>query len=824
MGHDNLQLFQYYSKHSTTQQMSEKVIKLWEIGLIWDRNMSTTKLTRTSSSSMDPHHVLVAYILRQFPVYSKLTEPDRIRIKFLFVLTAEKQITERQLIGIMASHYPFLMEAAEILVCVVHDPLRLCSKVENTSSKTNWGTFETIALLGAESFGGTLLNYLPSILPNRARTSWNQRIGRVAEQLQSEGAFRDETIYKDVQSQIDQASAPNPANHRHRQLERASAMHKERARKRKLARMKSRLALSRRKVRKLEDILLAVERDQVIDEDDQEQCVGSSSDVLHMSQAFLRECMELCTKSPNTRRFTEFLLQAGQVLHLTSPKCYRLLRQILPLPSPTTLWENFSSEFQILKTLLLDKEKIPERVEKILSLSSDTSPVISTIGVDAFSFRTFSALGTMVPEVPQEQSNAFLFVSIPLDVAQPVKLIHLEPKDKGCFDAEIDSVLQNVIQTYRRKGGHVWFIATDGDRYLNATHDAFFADHVVAHEKNFFLLINQLYDYVEQGNAIPIADPLHFGKNLRGKLLNHNVVSLAREGEACFTTAETLERILQLGDTLTDRSQIGRMRDYYVTTLFTLENVTKLLSCKAFDSALTILPCACVYTVLYADNLLNESRMFFIQLAYLAYLKLFRQAEKLVKMKNGISYRKASRGRGVTIAEPCYFRRMLNSCLGFGLALAYGPQFMRLDALGTHLVENMIGVARSLSNDSRFERIVSAFANSDMKQQMTQKMGLKIHIPKRINDGGAKIDTFETHGLRHPESWVADNIISMIIGRARGVSGTQKKEFKAFLRELQEFVCELQVQRLHHPSAVANALIVERNYKFASNKTESSRT
>ena len=47
--------------------------------------------------------------------------------------------------------------------------------------------------------------------------------------------------------------------------------------------------------------------------------------------------------------------------------------------------------------------------------------------------------------------------------------------------------------------------------------------------------------------------------------------------------------------------------------------------------------------------------------------------------------------------------------------------------MGTHLVENMIGVARSLSNDSRFERIVSAFANSDMKQQMTQKMGLKIH-------------------------------------------------------------------------------------------------
>ena len=48
---------------------------------------------------------------------------------------------------------------------------------------------------------------------------------------------------------------------------------------------------------------------------------------------------------------------------------------------------------------------------------------------------------------------------------------------------------------------------------------------------------------------------------------------------------------------------------------------------------------------------------------------------------------------------------------------------------------------------------------------------------------------------------------------------TNEGEFNLFLGELGLFTEALKVPHLHHPSAVVNALIVERNDKFQSLKT-----
>ena len=469
---------------------------------------------------------------------------------------------------------------------------------------------------------------------------------------------------------------------------------------------------------------------------------------------------------------------------------------------------------------MTDRARITERINQILSHAdeppSQERPVISTIGVDAFAFRSFSSIGTMAPEDGKELNNGFLFVSIPLDVSYPVKLIHLEPRPTGSFDTHIEEILGYVIKAYRERGGHVWFVATDGDRYLNGFHDAFFEKCVRQAEEDFKILVQNLHDYVSNGGLIPISDPLHFGKNVRGKLLDHNVVAmpLNKDGAWEGTNAESLEPILNLGETLTDKSQIGRMRDYYVVRLFTFDNVVRLLRLGAVQSAMILLPYACIYAVLYASNISVKSRRFFTRLAYLCYRKLCHEAEKLVKMKVGVGYRKTQRVRGVTVAEPCYFRRMMNTCLGFGVALKHGPRCMRLDALGTHLVENMIGVARTVSSDTSFERIVAAFANTDMRHRVAESVGVRMRVSKRINDGGAKIDTLESDGLRHPDKWDPSTIITMMENRYQQSNDVECPKFNAFLDEFQEFTDKLQMHKLHHPSAVANALIVERNRKF----------
>ena len=58
---------------------------------------------------------------------------------------------------------------------------------------------------------------------------------------------------------------------------------------------------------------------------------------------------------------------------------------------------------------------------------------------------------------------------------------------------------------------------------------------------------------------MPIADPLHFTKNIRGKLIDDDVaVTLCRsdtDDKACTVNARLLEEHLNLGQALTDVSQ-----------------------------------------------------------------------------------------------------------------------------------------------------------------------------------------------------------------------------------------------------------------------------
>ena len=194
-----------------------------------------------------------------------------------------------------------------------------------------------------------------------------------------------------------------------------------------------------------------------------------------------------------------------------------------------------------------------------------------------------------------------------------MRVIHIEPATKGCFDGHIMGLAQEIHRSYMDNGGNMWFVATDGDRFLNAQHDYVFESCIARYQNDFFTLLNVLFDYVQDGNSIPIADPLHFGKNMRGKLLDHNVATIENGDRTVTTNAENLCLFLKLGDTLTDTSHIGRMRDYYVTRLFTLKNVSILLTKGQFHSALMLLPYACVYSVLYCSNLSLGARVYLVR-------------------------------------------------------------------------------------------------------------------------------------------------------------------------------------------------------------------
>ena len=112
-------------------------------------------------------------------------------------------------------------------------------------------------------------------------------------------------------------------------------------------------------------------------------------------------------------------------------------------------------------------------------------------------------------------------------------------------------------------------------------------------------------------------------------------------------------------------------------------------------------------------------------------------------------------------------KRMLNTLVAFGVSLTFGCDNIRMDSLGTHLVENAIGIARATSSDPRFERIVSTYTRAELRKEIAARHHLTIHVPGRINAGGCKVDpdhTAKQSLIQKPKSWRVDRMIEVVRG------------------------------------------------------------
>lgn len=56
----------------------------------------------------------------------------------------------------------------------------------------------------------------------------------------------------------------------------------------------------------------------------------------------------------------------------------------------------------------------------------------------------------------------------------------------------------------------------------------------------------------------------------------------------------------------------------------------------------------------------------------------------------------------MTFVEPHYLIRLINTIISLGVSFVFSPEDLRVDSIGTHLVENAIGIARSNSFDTRW--------------------------------------------------------------------------------------------------------------------------
>lgn len=352
---------------------------------------------------------------------------------------------------------------------------------------------------------------------------------------------------------------------------------------------------------------------------------------------------------------------------------------------------------------------------------SDDSFVTVTIAIDAFAFKSFSTraltsytnsnANSQIIEEIKTFNNGFIFMLIPTDFRYPPIILHIEKESSGFYNDNIEKIANFIKVCLICNGFNVWFKATDGDKYPSQDHTNFFKKYVEDKTNNFLDLIYDVYeDLIDNVNlTIPIGDPLHLWKNLRSRYQIHSISLF--EDSPLSTDYEKTKSILEIGNALDDETSIGKMRDIYSIKFFTFNNVFKLLQSAQFIDAAFIFPTACWVAANYSIRIDLRFRIFLIELSF-QMLSIFHDHFSGLKKKK--IYQKSS--EKVTFHEEQYLIRMQNTLIATAIALLFSSEFVRTDGVGTHLVENAIGIARQSSNDPRWHRIITAFSHANLKK------------------------------------------------------------------------------------------------------------
>ena len=545
-----------------------------------------------------------------------------------------------------------------------------------------------------------------------------------------------------------------------------------------------------------------------------------------------------------TPRYTENVWKTSMCLYLTSPKCYKILRQIFTLPAVSSLYRQYTDNLRTTKGRITEISSIGETISQIcaeiesLRLSNQQFKTEFTLAIDAFSFQTFvgspfsSSKQTQAKttqntttepqqadtseQVLDEQSRfgyGFLMLLIPHDYKVHTRLVHIALAETGAYNKEIDDRVQLILETAAKAGLRVWFRATDGDPGVASSHNDFYEKHIDGRSTDYSQLITSVWQFLcaDTQAFLPISDPLHIFKNVRARFLAHPISLLPG---SIPTNIEAVRQLLGIGNALNDTSQIGKMRDKYVLRLFTLQNVATLLRAKEYTSAFLLLPFAAWITVIFNNQIDPSLRIFLCQVSF-QLIALFLDSFESLRQTGVVQKCSSGEQCVLTFSESHYAKRMLNTLCAFGVVIGFGSDSLRLDSIGTHLVENTIGLARSTSTDPRWSRILSTYAHSEIRKELAAELDLLLYVSGRINDGGCKLYRDDVMPLvPKPEAWSIEMIITLTMCLMEPeIAPAMEDEAELFAKELEQIDCPIQLAT-NDPNEIANCGIMARIIGF----------
>lgn len=449
------------------------------------------------------------------------------------------------------------------------------------------------------------------------------------------------------------------------------------------------------------------------------------------SNDFLNETLKLEDTDKNGRRYSDMYIAISSIAYIFGPKCYSFLRNYFPLPHETNIRKHISPEIIKYTNSLIDFDGINMMLEEFTS----GEKMNATLAVDAATFKNvkgetilkkFPQLKTINPE--KIYDTLFVYYIQPINVDVKPFPVHIELTENGSATQTTLDCIDRIISRLKEKNITIDFIATDGDHKYDSFHDNFFEIIFSMHKggSTFSQIVAELSN--EKFVQIPISDFLHSLKIFRNNLVKYGVA--IENKNSISVLSETLESY-DMGKTLSDLSQHGKMKDCYPMELFSSSNINKAIERGDWNFVFYSLPFNLMINSIRNPNISFELRKFNLEVAY------YFMMHYLYQLKDSIS--------------PVHSRigiiRMINTIIGVAIALERYP-WVHTGHIGTHPLENYFGSLRiSCNNDHSYCNIFRAIGKTIHVKNLLNDLNKRLTIRSRLGYGGVKAEITCIEGI-----------------------------------------------------------------------------
>ena len=599
----------------------------------------------------------------------------------------------------------------------------------------------------------------------------------------------------------------------------------------------------------------------------------------------VEEMARLLPQNKYARRYSDRMFRFSYTMMTLSPRSYTFARKCLALPARSVIYDKYRNLTNHMKHALTNIDAVHVLLDSYIDADVISgNRIVCTIGVDAFAFRLFlkqiASLAKIKQSLSQPQlarlaplldnkdlmdkiqeaddsdseddleaegeeellnidpdhltdekitelfetyNSCFIYCLLPLNSSLPCFPIHLAPATHGMSQESNIETVNQLSKICSQYNIDIVYMAVDGDPGWNSQFTKCLQ--IIASYNMRRPMLDWCHNVYNECRAngvhLAITDLLHLVKRARGRYLDHQICVFGSD-ESAVTNYDAAYRALGPCMALYDRSQLGRMRDYYPLEMFTIHNLLVLLKERLFPDALYFAPFVLLLLVVRVPFFQMSLRLQMLNASFLIVLEIItdvcrKGSQKDDDGKPRVTQRDVPKSDMVTFAEKSTLGRILCTIVAYACAFQRTPENQRTDALGTHIVEQIIGNGRH-GGDARWERILATFCQSVLRTIFMGMDGLSSTPRGRLKAAGCRLtDDGDVSLIDFDDVLFSQVLIHSVTepGRATDDFEPSLSRVISWIEQLDEIISTRQdeIGRLWPPNPVTNSAILARLIK-----------